>query len=126
MGKKARGNQRNYLDKSIFIASGTLYWIGTAGIAAKLDRCRSESAVELFTIQCTTCRARLVVHDEAVIGDILACPKCSSMVHVVPPVGWNSGMVDVAPPDPSVWPPTRQSMPTASKPMPAPEAPKTS
>jgi hypothetical protein len=44
--------------------------------------------VELFTIQCTTCKARLVVKDESVIGDILACPKCNSMVQVVPPVGW--------------------------------------
>jgi hypothetical protein len=82
-----------------------------------LDRCRSESAVELFTIQCTTCRARLVVHDEAVIGDILACPKCSSMVHVVPPVGWNSTMVEVAPQNPAVWPPTREA--TAPKSAPA-------
>lgn len=44
--------------------------------------------MELFTIQCTTCKARLVVKDESVIGDILSCPKCKSMVHVVPPVGW--------------------------------------
>jgi hypothetical protein len=44
--------------------------------------------VELFTIQCTTCRARLKVKDESAIGDILACPKCGSMVQVVPPVGW--------------------------------------
>lgn len=44
--------------------------------------------VELFTIQCTTCRARLKVNDESVIGDILACPKCQSMVQVVPPEGW--------------------------------------
>jgi hypothetical protein len=45
-------------------------------------------AVELFTIHCTTCKARLVVKDESVIGSILSCPKCSSMVQVVPPVGW--------------------------------------
>jgi hypothetical protein len=44
--------------------------------------------VELFAIQCTTCRARLKVNDESVIGDILACPKCGSMVQVVPPLGW--------------------------------------
>ncbi|MBI3837197.1 MAG: hypothetical protein HY288_04590 [Planctomycetia bacterium] len=44
--------------------------------------------MELFIIHCTTCKARLKVKDESVIGDILACPKCSSMVHVVPPVGW--------------------------------------
>ncbi len=47
--------------------------------------------MELFTIQCTTCRARLKVKDEAIIGTILNCPKCSSMVHVVPPVSWKGG-----------------------------------
>jgi hypothetical protein len=45
-------------------------------------------AVELFIIHCTTCKARLKVQSESAIGDILACPKCSSMVHVVPPIGW--------------------------------------
>jgi outer membrane biosynthesis protein TonB len=44
--------------------------------------------VELFVIQCTTCHARLKVNDESVIGDILGCPKCGSMVQVVPPVDW--------------------------------------
>jgi hypothetical protein len=81
-----------------------------------MDRSRSESAVELFTIQCTTCRARLVVRDEAVIGDILACPKCSSMVHVVPPPGWNSTTVEVAPTDPAVWPPMHVAAAPASPP----------
>ncbi len=71
--------------------------------------------MELFTIQCTTCRARLVVHDEDVIGDILACPKCSSMVHVVPPPGWNSTTVEVAPQDPAVWPPTHDAAPAAPR-----------
>jgi hypothetical protein len=46
--------------------------------------------VELFTIQCTTCRARLKVNDESVIGDILGCPKCGSMVQVVPPSDWRN------------------------------------
>ena len=44
--------------------------------------------MELFTIHCTTCKARLVVRDASVIGEILSCPKCNSMVQVVPPVGW--------------------------------------
>ena len=47
--------------------------------------------MELFAIHCTTCKARLIVKDESVIGDILACPKCQSMVQVVPPPGWRSG-----------------------------------
>lgn len=44
--------------------------------------------MDLFSIQCTTCKARLVVRDESVIGDILGCPKCGSMVQVVPPPDW--------------------------------------
>jgi len=38
----------------------------------------------MFTLRCTTCDARLGVQDETLIGQILACPKCGSMVHVVP------------------------------------------
>ena len=30
----------------------------------------------MFTLSCTTCNARLGVQDEALIGQILACPKC--------------------------------------------------
>jgi hypothetical protein len=42
----------------------------------------------LFSIACTTCRARLVVRDASAIGEIRECPKCSSFVHVLPPDGW--------------------------------------
>lgn len=38
--------------------------------------------MEPFAIQCTTCRARLTVGDPALVGQILACPKCGSMVLV--------------------------------------------
>jgi len=41
--------------------------------------------VEPFSISCTTCQARLRVRDEAAIGQILACPKCGSMVLVEAP-----------------------------------------
>jgi hypothetical protein len=44
--------------------------------------------VELFVIQCTTCRARLKVHDPALVGDIVECPKCGSFVQVTAPAGW--------------------------------------
>ncbi|HVX61472.1 MAG TPA: DUF1559 domain-containing protein, partial [Pirellulales bacterium] len=44
--------------------------------------------MELFSITCTTCRARLKVRDAAAIGQILGCPKCGSMVQVVAPEGW--------------------------------------
>ncbi len=42
----------------------------------------------IFSITCTTCRARLVVRSEEAIGAILECPRCESMVQVVPPDGW--------------------------------------
>lgn len=42
----------------------------------------------LFSIDCTTCRARLAVRNEAAIGAILECPKCGSFVEIVPPKGW--------------------------------------
>ncbi len=37
-----------------------------------------------FSIACTTCQARLRVRDDSVIGQILTCPKCGSMVLVEP------------------------------------------
>ena len=43
--------------------------------------------MEPFSIACTTCRARLKVRDPAAIGQILACPKCGSMVLIEAPVG---------------------------------------
>jgi len=48
----------------------------------------------LFSITCTTCQARLSVRDEAAIGAILACPKCGSMVQVVPPPDWEPEPVE--------------------------------
>ena len=42
----------------------------------------------LFSISCTTCRARLKVREMSAIGQILACPKCGSMVQVLAPEGW--------------------------------------
>ncbi len=41
--------------------------------------------VELFSIVCTTCQAKLQVRDKSAIGKILACPKCGSMVMVEAP-----------------------------------------
>lgn len=42
----------------------------------------------LFSIRCTTCRAKLKVRDESAIGEIFNCPKCGSMVQVVRPKDW--------------------------------------
>ncbi|MHB1035205.1 MAG: hypothetical protein ACYC35_10715 [Pirellulales bacterium] len=44
--------------------------------------------MNLFSIICTTCHARLNVRDPAAIGQILACPRCSSMVLVEAPADW--------------------------------------
>ena len=44
--------------------------------------------MEPFTIHCDTCAARLKVRHAAMINQVLACPKCGSMVRVVPPADW--------------------------------------
>lgn len=46
--------------------------------------------VEPFFLRCETCRARLRVRDERFLGQIQACPKCGSMVHILAPAGWLS------------------------------------
>ena len=46
-------------------------------------------APELFSVECTTCKARLKVRSVAAIGQILGCPKCHSMVLVAAPPDWH-------------------------------------
>ncbi len=41
--------------------------------------------MELFKITCVTCQAGLSVRNESIIGEIVACPQCGSMVQVVRP-----------------------------------------
>lgn len=41
--------------------------------------------MELFKITCVTCRAGLSVRNESLIGQIVACPKCGSMVQIERP-----------------------------------------
>ena len=48
----------------------------------------SDSARFLFSVICTTCTARLRVRSVAVVGQIVECPRCGSMVLVEPPAGW--------------------------------------
>jgi hypothetical protein len=59
-----------------------------------------------FTITCTTCRSRLRVQNESAVGQIVACPKCRSMVmielpddHVAssPPARESSGEIQSRP-----------------------------
>jgi hypothetical protein len=47
--------------------------------------------VEAFRIICETCHSRLKIRSPEVVGEIHACPKCGSMVHIVPPAGWQPG-----------------------------------
>lgn len=41
--------------------------------------------MEPFKVICVTCQAKLSVRNEALIGQIVACPRCSSMVEVARP-----------------------------------------
>jgi hypothetical protein len=41
--------------------------------------------VEPFFLRCETCHARLRVRDERFLGQVQACPKCGSMVHILAP-----------------------------------------
>src|SRR6185369_1347969 len=72
----------------------------------------------LFTVTCTTCTARLSVRDTAVIGQILECPKCGSMVQIVPPEGWQ--------PPPPATPPAKSVVPPARSIASAPPGPQPS
>lgn len=42
----------------------------------------------MFSIQCPSCRAKLKVPKAELIGQSLSCPRCSSMVVVQAPEGW--------------------------------------
>ncbi|MFO0869406.1 MAG: hypothetical protein U0935_10790 [Pirellulales bacterium] len=55
-----------------------------------------------FSIACTTCRARLKVRDLSAVGQILACPKCGSMVLVEAPSADSSAPAAPAPSPPAV------------------------
>ena len=48
----------------------------------------NSSIVELFSVPCITCRAKLKVRHVSAIGQILACPRCGGMVQIVAPEGW--------------------------------------
>ena len=44
--------------------------------------------MEPFSIVCRSCAAKLKVTKLSAVGQVLACPKCGSMVRVKPPQGW--------------------------------------
>ncbi|MFK7770322.1 MAG: hypothetical protein AB8B55_24135 [Mariniblastus sp.] len=44
--------------------------------------------MEPFSIICKSCAAKLKVTKPSAVGQILGCPKCGTMLEVVPPEGW--------------------------------------
>lgn len=68
--------------------------------------------MELFSVICTTCQSKLKVRDRAIIGQILACPKCQGMVLVAPPEGWVDPGAPVAPVPIATPAPTTSARPT--------------
>ena len=44
------------------------------------------ASAELFKVTCVTCQSSLSVRNAALIGQIIGCPKCNSMVEIAPPV----------------------------------------
>ncbi|NOY42207.1 MAG: hypothetical protein GXP26_10265 [Planctomycetes bacterium] len=66
--------------------------------------------MELFKITCVTCQAKLSVRNESLIGQIVACPRCDSMVQVERPVGTAAAMP----------PPPVESAPAQPAPVPEP------
>ena len=44
--------------------------------------------MEPFSILCQSCAARLKVTKATAVGQVLACPKCGTMISVTPPDGW--------------------------------------
>jgi len=70
---------------------------------------------DLFAIHCTTCKTRLRVRDASVIGHILACPKCSSMVLVEAPAGWAPPIAGASTPAPSTSAPSAGAKNTSAR-----------
>ncbi|MEC9094884.1 MAG: hypothetical protein VX438_19405, partial [Planctomycetota bacterium] len=43
---------------------------------------RDGDSMQPFSIQCVTCKSKLTVTKPALLGQILVCPKCNSMVQI--------------------------------------------
>ena len=39
----------------------------------------------LFSVVCPTCEAKIGVHDKRLVGQLIQCPKCGSIVLLTPP-----------------------------------------
>jgi hypothetical protein len=67
------------------------------------------ASAELFKVTCVTCRSSLSVRNPALIGQIVACPKCNSMVEIAPPAATAAAVAAAVAPiieQPAVAPPT--------------------
>ncbi len=53
--------------------------------------------MSVFSIICKSCAAKLKVAKPSLIGQILACPKCGTMIEVQPPPGWEPPVDPTAP-----------------------------
>lgn len=51
--------------------------------------------MELFFVECVTCRRRLRVQDLRAVGQVLPCPKCGGLVQVTPPPDWQPPQFDL-------------------------------
>ncbi|RIK77504.1 MAG: hypothetical protein DCC67_12605, partial [Planctomycetota bacterium] len=76
------------------------------------------ACVELFKVTCVTCRARLSVRDAALVGQIVACPRCGMMVQVTEPVdrSGNNGQAAAAPAAATAMAPSVSAEPSAGPP----------
>ncbi|MBI1903289.1 MAG: DUF1559 domain-containing protein [Planctomycetia bacterium] len=86
--------------------------------------------MELFSVSCETCSARLKVRSASAIGQIVECPKCGSFVKIAAPPGWKPPEAKKSP-DPLSTKPAAPAKPPATspaaddpsdKPAPAPKA----
>jgi hypothetical protein len=74
--------------------------------------------VDLFSVACITCRAKIKVQSMSAIGEVLACPRCGAFVEITPPPGWK-------PPAEALKPKPEKRLPEKrppDKPKPAPAA----
>lgn len=66
--------------------------------------------MELFSVACITCRAKIQVRSVSAIGQVLACPRCGGMVEITAPPGWKP-------------PPVAKALPKAKAPAAPAQAP---
>lgn len=73
--------------------------------------------MELFSVACITCRAKIKVQSTAAIGQVLACPRCGAMVEIAPPLGWKPPPAETqaGPTKPREVPPAPRSQSVASQ-----------